>query len=184
MGSSSVWIAMSSKNYEHLRKEYPDYELVRETDQDGLYSVLESYGLGGGFVYDELFDSEWEAVPEYSWFSHDMEHLKVEKLETGDVRIWFPSAKDKRLWFSPYFDVFRMTIVKELGKAKIKTFSSYELCDPAWRLKEVYSNCWDGRVMSFDAEGRMGDFETPMNFLRTLPPREKWVIAGKEWRYK
>jgi len=184
MGSSSAWVAMKAKEYEQLSKEYEVFELVRETDPEALYNALESYGLGGGFVYDDPFDSEWEKTPGHVWFSADQEHLKLKKLENGDVEIWFPSAKAKQEWFRSYFETFRMTLVKELGRTKLKTFCSYEICDPAWRIKESYSGCWDGRVLTYDVEGRMSDFATPMDFLRLMAPREKWVVAGKEWRYK
>jgi len=184
MGSSSAWVAMKAKDYNSLRKKYPDYELINEVNQEGLYDILESYGLGGGIVYDEPFDSEWEKTPEYLWFSTNQMRLGLEKLETGDVMIWFPSAKDKQEWFRPYFETFRKRLINELAKLTIESYSAYDVGDSAWRIKEAYSGCWDGRVLTYDGEGRMSDFDTPMNFLRLMKPREKWVVAGKEWRYK
>lgn len=184
MSGSSAWVAMKAKDYNSLRKKYPDYELINEVNQDGLYDILESYGLGGGFVYDEPFDSEWEKAPDYVWFSSDQGRLKLEKLETGDVMIWFPSAKAKHEWFQLYFVTFRKRLIDELAKLTIENYSDYNVCDPAWRIKEAYSGCWYGRVLTYDGKERMSDFDTPMNFLRQMKPREKWVIAGKEWRYK
>ena len=66
----------------------------------------------------------------------------------------------------------------------LEKYSTYDIYEPAWLIKESYSGYWDGRVLTYDVEGRMSDFDTPMNFLRLMAPREKWVVAGKEWRYK
>lgn len=184
MGSSSAWVAMNREDYGSLRKKYPDYELINEVDKEELYDILEAYGLGGGFVYDEPYDSEWDKVPEYVWFSADQTNLKLEKLETGDVAIWFPSAKAKREWFRSYFETFRKRLIDELAGLTIEKYSSYEVGDPAWRIKDAYSGCWAGCVLTYEDDGRMLDFDTPMNFLRLMRPREKWVISGKEWRYK
>lgn len=181
MGRKMVYFATGLTEYGKYAKNDEDkIDLADLVDSDTLYDYLDKTAEGVDFVDSVESVDEFDAG--YGWLRANPA-LKLS--DEGDFfKISFPSAKAHKEWFRKPYETYMRELQAVLRGACLENFAKYELLSPDYLIKTAYSRQWSGYVAVVGPSGCIEELDYPMEFLRSIKPREQWLVSKKGWTYK